>query len=422
MRGHIATKNGRHYPVISIKDPGTGKWKRKWLPGHKTKREAEKARAEAVTQAYNGWLTTPSRETVAGLFRNYFNTPGANQVREVTLQSYKSMIENHLISRLGAKSASALTPDDLEFMNAEMSKAGKSDTTIGYVMRIIHRVLRNAVRKGKLSRNVADLVDTPPQSTPDHNTWSEEELDLFLIAAADSEYYEFYSTLALTGVRHGEGLGLTWRDVDLNIVSPKIDIRRTVYKLDNGQWRFEKPKTERSRREIPLPISLALLLLKLRESKEANAEWCGKEFSEDDFVFARPDGSLPDPRYLSKVFRRIVKMASLRDIRLHDLRHTYTTLQRQAGQPIEAISKVLGHANPVVTMKIYNHWEGEFRAPADMMDKMLEKASQKQNGGASVRNSLEEGEGVETRPYRSRTCDTLIKSQVDIFPVFRVFS
>ncbi len=411
MRGHIAVKNGRYYPVISIKDPGTGIWKRKWLSGCRTKREAEKARAEAVTQANNGWLSLPSRESVAGLFRNYFDSTGANRVRKITLQSYRSMIENHLISRLGAKSVSALTPDDLDFMITEMAKAKISATTIRYVLRIIHRVLRDAVRKGRLSRNVADLVDPPPGNKPEIKTWNEEEFDLFLTAAADSEYYEFYSTLAVTGARRGEALGLTWRDVDLDIDSPKITICRTAYKLDNGQWLFEKPKTNRSNRDIPLPVSLALLLERLREQQEAYAKLCGLEFSEDDFVFVRPDGSLPDPRYLSKVFRRIVERASLKRIRLHDLRHTYATLLRKQGRSIEEISKVLGHASPVVTLNIYDHWEGDFRGPADAIDQMLEKTSQKQNDGAFVRNSLEEVEGVESRPYRSRTCDTLIKSQ-----------
>jgi len=313
---------------------------------------------------------------------------------------------------LGAKSISALTPDDLDFMIAEMGKAGISATTIRYVLRIVHRVLRDAVRKGKLQRNVADLVDAPPERKPEGKTWDEAEFDRFFTAIAGSDYYEFYSTLALTGARRGEALGVTWRDVDLDIASPKLFIRRTAYKLDNGQWRFEEPKTDRSRREIPLPINLALLLGQLREQKQAVSEWSGQEFSEDDFIFARPDGSLPDPHYLSKVFQRIIKTAGLKRIRLHDLRHTYATLQRNAGQPIETISRVLGHASTLVTLKIYDHWEGEFRAPADAMDQILEKASQKQNGEAFVRKTLEEGEGVECRPYRSRTCDTLIKSQV----------
>jgi len=60
-------------------------------------------------------------------------------------------------------------------------------------------------------------------------------------------------------------------------------------------------------------------------------------------------------------------------------------LQRKAGQPIEVISRVLGHASEMVTLTIYNHWEGELRAAADTMDLMLEKISQNENEEASVR-------------------------------------
>ena len=415
MRGHIAVKNGRYYPVISIKDPATNKWKRKWLPGHRTKREAEKARAEAITQANNGWLNLPSRETVAGLFRKYFDTTGNNKVRKITLQSYKSMIETHLISRLGAKSISALTPDDLNLMMSQMIKDGKSATTVRYVLRIIHLVLGDAVKKGKLTRNVADLADPPRAQPYEHKVWNEDELDRFLTAVATSEYSDYFAllaTTALTGGRRGEALGLKWSDVDLNKDSPKLHIRRTVYKLDNGEWQIEPPKTERSRRVIDMPFSLMLLLRQLREHQEANAEWTGRRLSEDDFVFIRTDGTLPDPRYVSKIFRRIVEGAGLKRIRLHELRHTCATLLRKHGRSIEEISNLLGHASEIVTVTIYNHWRGESRAVANTMDSILEKAEKNRNKERFVRNSLEEGEGVERRPYRSRTCDTLIKSQV----------
>jgi hypothetical protein len=66
----------------------------------------------------------------------------------------------------------------------------------------------------------------------------------------------------------------------------------------------------------------------------------------------------------------------------------------------------------MVTLTIYDHWEGELRAAADTMDSMLEKVSRAENDGNPVRNPLEESDGVECRPCRSRTCDTLIKSQV----------
>jgi len=412
MRGHIAEKNGRYYPVISIKDPGTGKWRRKWLSGNKTKRKAERALAEAVAQVNKGILLIPSREMVAELCRNYLATTAPNRVRPITLQSYRQMLENHVISRVGAKPAMALTPDDLNGIMADIVKTNKSVTTVRYLYRIVHRVLDDAVRKGKLARNVADLADPPAAKKAETEVWDMDELDLFLTAAAKSDHYELFATLALTGMRRGEALGIRWRDMDLNIASPKVSICRTVYKLGKDDWRFEEPKTKRSRRVVALPISLALLLQQLRERQEANAQWYGRRLSEDDFIFSREDGTLPDPRYVSKVFKRVVQNTGLKPIRLHDLRHTYATLQRKAGQPIEVISRVLGHASEMVTLTVYNHWEGDLRAPADTMDLMLEKASQKKDENALVRHSLEELERIESRPYRSRTCDTLIKSQV----------
>ncbi|MFC1971871.1 tyrosine-type recombinase/integrase [Chloroflexota bacterium] len=419
MRGHIAVKNGRYYPVISLKDPGTGKWKRKWLSGHKTKREAERARDEAVTQANNGWLVLPSRETVAELCHAYLTTTAPLRIRRVTLQSYEQILNNHLVSKIGAKPAAVLSPDDLNSIMISMVKSGRSPTTARYLNRVVHLVLEDAVKKGKLTRNVADLSDPPRAQPYEAKTWNEAELDDFLTAVASSEYAGFFAlmaTTALTGGRRGEGLGIKWGDVDWTKDAPKLHIRRTVYKLDNGEWQIMPPKTKRSNRVIDIPFSLILLLRQLQEHQEANAEWAGRHLSEDDFIFLRADGTLPDPRYVSKVFRRIVEQAGLPPIRLHDLRHTCATLLRKHGRSIEEISQVLGHASEVVTATVYNHWKGNSRAVADTMDSILEEAGKNRDEKAFVRKTLEEGDGVECRPYRSRTCDTLIKSLVDGVP------
>ena len=412
MKGHIADKNGRYYAVFDIgSDPATGKRRQKWIGGFTTKRDAQKALTAAVSQVNTGKYILPNRETIAELCRNYCNTTGANRVRSITLQSYSSMLKNHVISRLGSKRAFELTADDLNQMMADMVKAGKSVTTTRYVLRIVHRILKDAVQKGKLVRNVSELCDPPPARKAGFQVWDETEIDRFLTAAAESRYYELYSTLLSTGARRSEAIGLKWSDVDLHNDFPKICIRRTAYKLDNGEWQFEPPKTKRSRREIDMPYSLLLLLRRVREQQEANSEWAGRKFSKDEFVFARPDGTLPDPPRVSKMFNQLIKRVGLKRIRLHDLRHTYATLQRKYGVPIEAISKVLGHASEIVTLTIYDHWEGESRAAADTFDTILENISKQRD----VRKMLENEEGIESRPYRSRTCDTLIKSQVLIF-------
>lgn len=217
MRGHIAEKNGRYYPVISMKDTASGKWKRKWLPGHKTKREAEKACAEAVTQANNGWLSIPSRETIEQLCQAYLTTTAPPRIRPITLQSYRQILQNHLISKIGAKLATAFSPDDLNRIMSDMVKNGGSVTTARYLHRVVHRVLDDAVKKGKLMRNVADLADPPRGQPYEARTWNETELDSFLTAVASSEYAGFFTlmaTTALTGGRRGETLGIRWRDID----------------------------------------------------------------------------------------------------------------------------------------------------------------------------------------------------------------
>jgi len=342
MRGHIAEKNGRFYPVISIKDPGTGTWKRKWLTGNATKRKAEKALSEAIGEINRGMLVMPSRETVAKLCRDYLEKIAPNRARPITLASYNNMLETHLIPKVGAKPAVALTADDLNLIMADMVKAGKSVTTARYLLRIVHRVLDDAVRKDKLLRNVAELADPPAARRAETEVWDMEELDSFLTAAADSQFYPLYATMALTGSRRGESLGLKWNDTDLNNTAPSITIRRTAYKIKK-EWRFEEPKTKRSRRIVALPLSLAMLLRHWRERQEANAEYFGWQVSGNDFVFNRENRTLPDLHYVTKVFNQIVERAGLKRIRLHDLRHTYATLQRKAGQPIEVISRVLGH-------------------------------------------------------------------------------
>jgi integrase len=155
-----------------------------------------------------------------------------------------------------------------------------------------------------------------------------------------------------------------------------------------------------------------LALRRLREHREADAEYYGRIFSEDDYIFARPDGTLPDPIHISRVFKIIVSKAGLKPIRLHDLRHTHATLMLKAGIHPKVVSERLGHANIGITMDIYSHvLPGLQEAAAEKFDRIFEVADNEKTE-SNVSKMLASEEGVETRPCRSRTCDPLIKSQM----------
>ncbi|GAI31392.1 unnamed protein product, partial [marine sediment metagenome] len=107
--------------------------------------------------------------------------------------------------------------------------------------------------------------------------------------------------------------------------------------------------------------------------------------TDNDFVFAHPDGTPLDPSSITHVFVKMVRKAGLK-LRLHDLRHSYASIMLAAGINVKAISESLGHANIGITLDIYSHLlPGVGKAAAERFEKLLEPwLSQKGNGGKMV--------------------------------------
>ena len=85
------------------------------------------------------------------------------------------------------------------------------------------------------------------------------------------------------------------------------------------------------------------------------AALAGLTVSEDETVFASPDGSLTHPDYFSQVFDRHLAASDLPRIRFHDLRHTHATILLKTGVHVKVVSERLGHSSPAFTMTVYQH-------------------------------------------------------------------
>ena len=72
-------------------------------------------------------------------------------------------------------------------------------------------------------------------------------------------------------------------------------------------------------------------------------------------MFASLEGTALEERNVRHVFTRLLDKAALRQIRIHDLRHTYATLLLQAGARITYVSAQLGHRDASITLKVYAH-------------------------------------------------------------------
>ena len=131
----------------------------------------------------------------------------------------------------------------------------------------MHKALKNAVKAGLLSRNVAEAVDRPKVVRHEMKVMNETDLHLFLEMARNTEYYALFYTLLFTGMRRAEALALRWQDVDLLLC--QLSVKRSMQYLDKAPIKdritFKQPKTEKSRRLIALSPSTTAVLREHRE-------------------------------------------------------------------------------------------------------------------------------------------------------------
>jgi integrase len=178
--------------------------------------------------------------------------------------------------------------------------------------------------------------------------------------------------LASTGLREGEALGLRWDDVELS--SATLVVRRAVQIQGRAGWVVIDPKTPRSRRTIHLS-RLAVEALRDRKTYQRELRLAaGREWQTDwgDLVFSTRNGRPLQPSWVSTAFRRDLKKAGVREVRIHDLRHTAATLLLTRGVHPKVVQDMLGHSTVTLTLDTYSHVTPALhKEAADHMDALL---------------------------------------------------
>jgi len=419
MRGHIYQRAKGSWTIVYDLpvDITTGKRRQKSQTVKGTKRDAERTLREVLLSLENGTYVKPNKITLGELLKQWLRDYATMNTTDRTQESYTSIIECHIIPALGRIPLVELQPQHIQSYYAKKlangradGKGGLSARSVVYHHRILSKALDYAVKMGLVIRNMAKVVEPPRVSRVTMQTLSPDEVARFLDVARETDYYVYFSTLLYTGLRRGELLALRWRYLDL--YSGTLTVVETAYRLGNGEYRIKEPKTAQSRRSVTLPASLVELLKVYRADQELLRIQLGISLDVDDFVFIRPDGSPINPNAITLAFKRIIKRAGLKDVRIHDLRHTHATLMLTAGVHPKVVSERLGHANIGITLDIYSHvLPGLQESAAEKFDRIFD-ADDNENSEANVIKMLAKSEDLRSRPYRSRTCDTLIKSQV----------
>lgn len=86
------------------------------------------------------------------------------------------------------------------------------------------------------------------------------------------------------------------------------------------------------------------------------------------WIFPSPEGTALEERNVRTVFARLLAKADMRQICIHDLRHTYSTLLLQTGAPITYVSQQPGHRDASITLRVYAHWLPDVSRRVDRLD------------------------------------------------------
>ncbi len=162
--------------------------------------------------------------------------------------------------------------------------------------------------------------------------------------------YDLLVTFAAwSGLRAGEVAGLRVGRVDT--VRNRVEVRETVVYL-GSERREDTPKSEKSRRTVPLPPPLARLLA---------AHIAAHRLRPEDYVWSSADGGALDyPTFYRRAFLPAAKRAGIGHVRFHDLRHTYASLMAHQGESLYRVSRWMGHSTIAITADLYTHlFEGE---------------------------------------------------------------
>jgi integrase len=355
MKGTIIRRGGRYSVVIELdRDPVRGRRRREWHSGYRTKRDAEAARVELLGRLQRGEYVAPSKVTFGEYLTERWLPARVGQLAPSTFESYRGNVEHHVIPAIGSARLQGLDAATLTAFYGERLHSGLSARTVRYLHAIVHKALADALSWGLVVRNVAAAA-APPSNTaakaPPTRTWTASELATFLASIGGTRLEPLWLLYATTGLRRGEALGLTWRDLDLDartvaIAKARVSTERGV--VDSS------PKSGRGR-GVALDEGTVIALRAHRKRQAAEKLALGPGYDERGYVFCREDGVPYSPDYVTRAFRKAVKRSKVPQIRLHDLRHGWASLALAAGVNPKVVSERLGHTTVGFTLDRYSH-------------------------------------------------------------------
>lgn len=327
------SKQGTWYVSFRYED-WKGEKKQKMKRGFRTKKEALAYEAEFIRTA------KADMDMQLGSFVEIYFRDKKNELKQNSITNKRHMIITHVLPYFEHKKMNEVKPADvIQWQNAIMEK-NLSKTYERMIQNQLTALFNHAEKIYGLKNNPRKCVKKMGKSDADRMEFgTKDEYDQYISHVPQgSELYLMSEILFWTGMREGELLALMPKDVDLK--NNLIHISKTYYRLA-GQDIITSPKTDSSNRTVVIPD-----FLKVEIENYIQGHY---QMPEDERLFPIV------ARTLQKKFKNAIDKAGVKEIRVHDLRHSHVAyLINQNVQPL-IIKERLGHRDIKITLNTYGH-------------------------------------------------------------------
>ena len=359
------TKDGRSWYFYTNVTNNDGTKKRYQSKKFATKQEAIKAEREFIVGVQKKEINV-SDMTFEDLFNEFWNYK-KDKVKDTTKRTY--IVNVRPLKVFFNKKIRDFTVNDYLKWRNEMSERNIAiRTKNGY-----HKFFKELLNYGTkwFDFNFTSIYNkmekfTDPNALPhEMEFYTFEEFKQYISVVDDIKYKALFETLYYCGLRRGELRGLTWNNIDFKEKTLSVEKNCTNTKGDHGYWQITTPKTRTSTRTLPMPD---ILVEDLKNLKEHNKEH-QYGFNEKYFVFGDINPIHPD--VLRRYKNNYAELAGVKQIRIHDFRHSCASLLINNGASIMVVAKYLGHAKIDETLNTYSHlFKNKMDEIVDLMNKL----------------------------------------------------
>ena len=382
MKGHIRERSPGHWAiVIELRDPATGKRRRKWHKFAGTKRKAQDECARLISELNGGLYIGPAKITL-GQFLDRWLEHIKPLVSPRTHERYGELVTKNIKPLLGAVLLTKLRPMQISEAYAKALSGGRRDgkgglapSTVRYLHVILKASMRQAVLWQMLARNPVDAVEPPKIERSAMNTYDLAQTADLIDATRGTRMTITVILAVLCGLRRGEIAALRWRNINLG--AAQLAVTESAEQTKAGV-RYKKPKSGKGR-TVALSARVVNELRSHRVQQAQELLLLGVPLTDDAFVVAQADGSPLQPRTITQQwYHLLANNKTLPRIRFHDLRHAHATHMLSSGVHPKIASERLGHSKVGITMDLYSHvMPGMQEDAAARVDRDLEDAINK---------------------------------------------